>query len=67
MMQIFVHGIATGAVEFDDDGWIWHGPDKDLVLTTVKMIRMPMLLRPPSSLRLNKVRAGVAGLKAHLT
>jgi hypothetical protein len=33
MLQIFVRGIATGAVEFVDDGWIWHGPEKDLVLT----------------------------------
>jgi len=39
MMQIFVHGIATGAVEKDekddsDKGWVWHGPDGDVELTS---------------------------------
>lgn len=34
MMQIFVHGIATGAVErIESKGWFWHGPDGDVVLT----------------------------------
>jgi tubulin-like protein len=34
MMQIFVHGIATGAVEkIENKGWFWHGPDGDVVLT----------------------------------
>ena len=36
MLQLFVHGIATGAVEFVNGGWIWHGPERDLVLTTKK-------------------------------
>jgi hypothetical protein len=35
MMQIFVHGIATGAVESTPQGWVWHGPT-DLVLTSTE-------------------------------
>lgn len=34
MMQVFVHGIATGAVESTADGWVWHGPDSDVPLTS---------------------------------
>jgi hypothetical protein len=34
MMQIFVHGIATGAVEPGADGWVWHGPNEDILLTS---------------------------------
>ncbi len=33
MMQIFVHGVATGAVEPGAEGWVWHGPNEDIVLT----------------------------------
>lgn len=34
MMQIFVHCIATGAVErIEGKGWLWHAPDGDVVLT----------------------------------
>jgi hypothetical protein len=34
MMQIFVHAIATGAVErIENKGWYWHGPDGDFVLS----------------------------------
>src|SRR5688572_5111224 len=34
MMQLFVHGIATGTVEAADEGWVWHGPGGDVVLTS---------------------------------
>jgi Tubulin like len=34
MMQIFVHGVATGAVERVAAGWVWHGPDRDVFLTS---------------------------------
>jgi hypothetical protein len=34
MMQIFVHAIATGAVErIENKGWYWHAPDGDIVLS----------------------------------
>jgi hypothetical protein len=34
MMQLFVHGIATGAVEMiGGKGWLWHGPDEDVELS----------------------------------
>ena len=34
MMQLFAHGIATGAVEMiGGKGWLWHGPDGDVELT----------------------------------
>lgn len=33
MMQIFVHGIATGAVEHATEGWVWNGPDSRIWLT----------------------------------
>lgn len=33
MMQIFVHGIATRAVESTASGWVWHSPNGDVVLT----------------------------------
>ena len=33
MMQLFVHGIATGAVESTSDGWVWHAPNDDVLLT----------------------------------
>lgn len=36
MLQFFVHGIATGAVESLNGSWIWHGPERDIVLTTKK-------------------------------
>lgn len=34
MMQIFVHAVATGAVESGADGWVWHGPNEDILLTS---------------------------------
>jgi hypothetical protein len=35
LMQIFVHGIATGAVEkTENQDWIWHGPSRDVVLVS---------------------------------
>jgi len=33
MMQFFVHGIATGAVERAAEGWVWHGPNGSVALT----------------------------------
>jgi hypothetical protein len=33
MMQIFIHGIATKAVEPTANGWVWHGPSGDVMLT----------------------------------
>ena len=34
MMQLFAHCIATDAVEMiEGKGWLWHGPDRDVVLT----------------------------------
>ncbi|HYV10098.1 MAG TPA: tubulin-like doman-containing protein [Pyrinomonadaceae bacterium] len=33
MMQLFVHGIAIGTVESTTDGWVWHGPNGDVMLT----------------------------------
>lgn len=34
MMQLFVQGIATGAVESNSEGWVWHGPGGDVILTS---------------------------------
>ncbi|HKQ06942.1 MAG TPA: tubulin-like doman-containing protein [Blastocatellia bacterium] len=35
MMQHFVHGIVTGAVEYiEDRGWVWHGSNEDVDLTS---------------------------------
>jgi hypothetical protein len=34
MMQLFVHGVATGAVEPAAAGWVWHGPGRDVTLTS---------------------------------
>jgi hypothetical protein len=34
MMQIFVQGVATGAVELGAAGWVWHGPNEDIMLTS---------------------------------
>jgi hypothetical protein len=37
MMQLFVHGLATGAVQSIADSWIWHSPDgEDLILTSTE-------------------------------
>lgn len=34
MLQYFLQGIATGAVEkVNGQGWVWHGPEEDLELT----------------------------------
>lgn len=33
MMQTFVHSIATGVVQATPQGWLWHGPTEDIVLT----------------------------------
>ena len=33
MMQTFVHSIATGVVQPTPQGWLWHGPTEDILLT----------------------------------
>lgn len=34
MMQIFVHSVATDVVQATAQGWLWHGPKGDVVLTS---------------------------------